>query len=342
MAGRACVVVLNWNGRAYIRDCVRSALAQTYPDFRVVVVDNGSPDRSGEIVRDEFPEATYLPLPENLHFARGSNAGIEVALRDPECTFVVTLNNDTKVEPDWLTELVRPATDARVGIVASKLVFMDRPTVINSAGICIARDGSGLDRGWNARDGGPFDEPANVFGASAGAALYRREVFAKVGLFDADFVAYYEDLDLAWRARLAGWGARYAPASVVHHKYSASSGPRSPWKTYQGERNRIWNLVQNYPWRYVAAGIPWNAARLGVALARRLARRPHPGDVSAGDAPPSVSPFLRGRIDGYAGLRRAIAKRRSRDAYRVVDASTVAGWFRTYGVGISGMPAGEE
>ncbi|TLZ67432.1 MAG: glycosyltransferase family 2 protein [Methanobacteriota archaeon] len=342
MSGRACVVVLNWNGRDYIRDCVRSALAQTYPDFRVIVVDNGSPDRSGEIVRDEFPEATYLPLSENLHFARGSNAGIEVALRDSDCSFVVTLNNDTRVDPDWLTELVRPATEPHVGIVASKLVFMDRPNVINSAGICIARDGSGLDRGWNARDGGPFDEPADVFGASAGAALYRREVFEEVGLFDADFVAYYEDLDLAWRARLAGWEARYAPGSVVHHKYSASSAPRSPWKTYQGERNRIWNLAQNYPWRHVATGIPWNAARLGIALARRLGPHPHPIDPSAPDAPPSVAPFLRGRIDGYAGLRRAIAKRRSRDAYRVVDASTVAGWFRTFGVGIAGMPAGGE
>jgi cellulose synthase/poly-beta-1,6-N-acetylglucosamine synthase-like glycosyltransferase len=192
------------------------------------------------------------------------------------------------------------------------------------------------------RDGGPFDEPADVFGASAGAALYRREVFEKVGRFDADFVAYYEDLDLAWRARLAGWEARYAPASVVHHKYSASSSPRSPWKTYQGERNRIWNLVQNYPWRHVAFGIPWNAARLGVALARRLHRGPQPGSASDTDAPPSFAPLVQGRIDGYAGLRRAIAKRRLRDAYRVVDASAVAGWFRTYGVGIAGMPAGRE
>ncbi len=339
MAGRAYVVVLNWNGRDYIRDCVRSALAQTYSNYRVLVVDNGSPDGSGEIVRDEFPEATYVPLPENLHFARGSNAGIEVALRDPECAYVVTLNNDTRVEPDWLAELVRPAADPKVGTVASKLVFMDRPNLINSAGICIARDGSGLDRGWLRRDGGPFDEPADVFGASAGAALYRREVLETVGLFDPDFVAYYEDLDLAWRARLAGWQARYAPASVVHHKYSASSGSRSPWKTYQGERNRIWNLVQNYPWRYITLGIPWNAARVGVALARRI--RPPRGTAPATETS-SLAPFLRGRMDGYAGLRRAIAKRRMREAYRVVGASTVAGWFRTYGVGIAGMPAGGE
>jgi hypothetical protein len=100
--------------------------------------------------------------------------------------------------------------------------------------------------------------------------------------------------------------------------------------------------VQNYPWRHVAFGIPWNAARLGVALARRLHRGPQPGSASDTDAQPSFAPLVQGRIDGYAGLRRAIAKRRLRDAYRVVDASAVAGWFRTYGVGIAGMPAGRE
>lgn len=341
MVERACVVVLNWNGRNYIRDCVRSALAQTFPDYRVIVVDNGSPDRSGEIVRTEFPEATYVPLLENLHFARGSNAGIQVALRDPRCEYIVTLNNDTRVEPDWLAELVRPARDPRVGSVASKLVFMDRPNVINSAGLCIARDGSGLDRGRLRKTGDAFDEPADVFGASAGAALYRREVLDRVGLFDPDFLAYYEDLDLAWRARLAGWEARYAPASVVHHKYSASSSPTSPWKTYQGERNRIWNLVQNYPWRAVVAGIPWNAARVSVALARRLSRRRARAGSSGAGTPPSLPPFVRGRLDGYAGLPRAIAKRRQRDTYRVVGPSAVSGWFRKYGVGIAGMPAGE-
>src|SRR3989442_15229260 len=107
-----------------------------------MVVDSASADGSREIVRDEFPEAALLPLPENLHFARGTNAGVEEALRDPACEYVVTLNNDTRVEPDWLSELVRAAGEPRVGSVASKLLFMDRPNVINSAGICITRDGS--------------------------------------------------------------------------------------------------------------------------------------------------------------------------------------------------------
>src|SRR2546426_1126186 len=340
MGGRACVVVLNWNGREFIRDCLRSALAQTYPDNRVIVVDNASTDGSRDTVRHEFPEATLVPHPETLHFARGTNAGVDEALRDPKCDYVVTLNNDTRVEPDWLAELVRGAAETGVGSVASKLVFMDRPHVINSAGICIARDGSGLDRGWLARDDGHLDTALDVFGASAGAALYRREVFEKVGTFDGDFVAYYEDLDLAWRARLAGWSSRFAPGSVVHHKYSGSSSPRSPWKTYQGERNRIWNLVQNYPMRHVALSVPWNAARLMTAVARRFGRRHGRGDSAEARGDSLASAFARGRLDGYAGLRRAFAKRTSRAVYRVADTATVERWFRSYGVGIRGMPVG--
>src|SRR2546428_1885549 len=261
MAGIWHVVILNWNGGGSIRQCLQSVLHQTYATYRVVVVDNASTDGSRDIVRDEFPEVTLVPLPESLHFARGTNAGVREALRDPECAFIGTLNNDTRVDPEWLSELVRMA-GARVGMVASKMVFIDRPNVLNSTGVSIGPDGSAMDRGWNSVDEGQFDQAVDVFGPSAGAALYRRDVLDSVGLFDEDFFAYYEDLDLAWRTRFAGWEARFAPQAIVHHKYSASYGSGNPMKTYLCERNRVWNLVQNYPWRYVTTGIPWNLVRV--------------------------------------------------------------------------------
>ena len=336
MTGRACVVVLNWQGRNYIRDCLRAALAQTYEDARVIVVDNASTDGSREIVRDEFPEATLVPLPENLHFARGTNAGVETALRDPECAYVMTLNNDTRMEPDALAALVVGMRDPRVGVVAAKLLFMDTGR-INSAGISPTFDGSGVDRGWMQADEGQFDAALDVFGASAGAAVYRREALDRVGLFDGDFLAYYEDLDLAWRLRLAGWEARFAPGARVRHKYSASTSPRAIWKTYQGERNRIWNLVQNYPWRYAAVAVPWNASRVASALGRHLLRKrsPHPDS-------PTLSAFtsaiIRARLDAYAGMPRALEKRRRRRASLWVDPRAVGRWLRTYGVRIRDMP----
>src|SRR2546425_2225487 len=140
MAGICHVVALNWNGRDSIRQCLQSVLHQTYVAYRVVVVDNASTDGSRDIIRDEFPEVTLVALPENLHFARGTNAGLREALRDPECAFIGTLNNDTRVDPEWLAELVRVA-GARGGMVASKMGFIDRPNILKSTGGSIRPDG---------------------------------------------------------------------------------------------------------------------------------------------------------------------------------------------------------
>jgi GT2 family glycosyltransferase len=327
------IVILNWNGAGYIRDCLRSAFAQTYPRYQVLVVDNGSTDVSPAIIHDEFPEATLLRLPENLHFARGSNAGIRKALEDPDCTHVVTLNNDTRVDPEWLRELVHGAGHG-VAMVASKLFLMDHSRVLNSTGLCIAPDGSGMDRGWKQRDDGQYDAAFDVFGPTAGAGLYTREALQTVGLFDEAFLAYYEDLDLAWRIRLAGWEARFAPRAIVHHKFSASYGSGNPMRVYLCERNRIWNFVQNYPWRYAGMAIPWNFARNiagplpwdHAAPVRRTGGNPKVGTVAKAMA--------RARIDGYAGIPRALANRRRRAVQTRVDPGTVGTWLRRYGVGL--------
>lgn len=333
MGSQATVVVLNWNGHDYLRECLRSLFAQTYEDVRVLVVDNASTDESWRIVEDEFPGAALLRMTENLHFARGMNAGFEKALEDPNAAFVVALNNDVRVDPEWLASLVAAADDPKVGMVASKMLFMDRPHVLNSTGIVVARDGSSMDRSWNAPDDGQWDTRLDVFGPSAGAALYRRGLLEGVGLFDEDFLAYYEDVDLAWRARLAGWEARFAPRAVVYHKYSGSVGHRSPWRQFQCERNRVWTLVQNYPWRHVATGIPWNAARLAAS---RIARRTAAGDAGARaeSVGGSVDVHARARLDAYAHLGTALEKRRRRYATSTATAVDVGRWLRAYGVSL--------
>lgn len=339
MGGRAWVVVLNWNGKEYLRDCLKTAFAQTYPDYRVVVVDNASTDGSAAIVPDEFPEATLVSLPENLHFARGTNAGIRAALKDPACAYVATLNNDTQVDPEWLAAMMRTAEEPGVGSVASKLLLMDHPNLLNGAGIRILRDGGAVDRGWLEKDEGQYDRDPDVFGPSAGAALYRREALDSVGLFDEDFVAYLEDVDLAWRMRLAGLTSRFASDSIVYHKHSASTAPMSPWKAYISERNRIWNLVQNYPRRYIAVAPAWNAARNVAALRRRA--RPEKYPLAFGRSLPLrvvIQAHLRGRREAYCGIRRAWAKRRLRSRYRRVTAADVGRWFHLYGVGIKDVP----
>lgn len=336
MASQVTVVVLNWNGRDYLRECLRSLFAQTYREMRVIVVDNASPDESWRMVEEGFPEAALLRMPQNLHFARGMNAGFERALEDPNAEYVVALNNDVRLDPEWLASLVAGVDGPRVGMVASKMLFMDRPRVLNSTGVSPARDGSGLDRGWNVPDDGRYDGQLDVFAASGGAALYRRELLQQVGLYDGDFVAYGEDLDLAWRARLAGWTARFAPRAVVYHKYSASVGTRSEWKTYMGERNRIWTLVQNYPFRFVVEGDFWNTLRLAAAQLSRF--EPHTPDAAPGAATRSVArATARGRLDAIAGIDRALEKRRQRLSRRTATVADVGRWLRTYGVSMRQM-----
>lgn len=337
MAAQATVVVLNWNGHTYLRDCLNSLFAQTYPDVHVLVVDNASPDESWRIVEDEFPAAALLRIPENLHFARGMNAGFAKALEDPNAAYVVALNNDVRVDPEWLASLVAAAGEPRVGMVASKMLFMDRPTVLNSTGLCPAPDGGGMDRGWNQRDDGRYDGRTGVFGPSAGAALYRREVLEATGLFDGDFIAYGEDLDLAFRARLRGWSARFAPRAVVYHKYSASIGGRSPWKTYICERNRIWTLLQNYPWNLVAGGAVWNAARLAAVETRHATARGGAAETTPEGSESMVHATARARLEAYAGIPRALEKRRRRFATRTVGAASVGRWIRDYGATLREM-----
>src|SRR2546426_909616 len=261
MGSRTHVVILNWNGRRYVRDCLDSIFAQTYRDAKILVVDNGSTDGSAEFIRDEFPEAVRRRR----------------------------------------------------------------------------------DRGWNQGDERQIHPQADGVAAAGGARLQPRTPFRPLGLFQPDFGPFLQGLDLAWRARLAGWETRFAPRAVVYHKYSASSSYQSAWKTYQGERNRIWNLVQNYPMQYVAEGIPWNGMRVLAALRRRIlpGRDTSPPTTGAGRGPSFAefaSATVRARLDAYAGLRMAFQKRRMRRAYRHVDNRTIGRWLRHYGVPIKSMP----
>ncbi len=176
---------------------------------------------------------------------------------NPEVRYIATLNNDMVIDKLWLQRLVEIAEKhTNVGSFASKMLFYDYPNIINAAGDIILKDGSGLNRGFNEKDTHQYEKLEEVFGACAGAALYKRELLTEVKFetfeyFDKDFFAYIEDLDLAYRARLVGWGCLYVPSAIVYHHHSATAGKFSKFKVYQCERNRIWNLIKNYPVKYI-------------------------------------------------------------------------------------------
>ena len=236
------VVILNFNGKRYLEACLTSVLSQTFRDFEVIIVDNGSSDGSAEYLATHYPWVKVVKNEKNLGFAGGTNSGIRQARGE----YILTLNNDTHMHNRFLECLVRVMkSDKSVGMCAPKMLFCDGR--INSTGICLSRSGAAWDRGMSEPDKGQYDIQEEVFGPCAGAALYRREMLEEIGLFDEDFFAYGDDTDIGLKGRLAGWKCLYIPEAVVYHRYSQSSGSYSPLKAFYVERNRVWIAVKYFP-----------------------------------------------------------------------------------------------
>jgi GT2 family glycosyltransferase len=263
------VIVLNWNGRKFLPECLDSLAAQTLRDFEVVLIDNGSSDGSPEFIRDHYPWVKLVALPENVGFAAGNNRGLEAATGE----FLVALNNDTRVEPGFLAELLAVAQAfPKAGMVAAKMLNYFEPGRIDAVALKIGVNGLGYNIGYGEQDAGQYDGNVKAFGPCGGAALYRRSMIDQVGFFDPDFFAYYEDFDLAWRGRLAGWDCACAPRAVVYHVHSATSGEWSPFKVYQTHRNKWFVIVKNWPGALIFRRIPGllfaDAASLALACLR--------------------------------------------------------------------------
>ncbi|MBU1182523.1 MAG: glycosyltransferase [Proteobacteria bacterium] len=220
MTPNVLIIIANWNGKEYLSDCLRSVFNQSYRNFKIILVDNGSTDDSIEFVKKNYPDVEIIPLDKNYGFAKANNIAMETALKDKTIEYIALLNNDTKVEKKYLSELVKIiSSDNKIGICASKMLRMDNPGILDSTGHIFV-DGLGMigDRGGNETDTGQYDDKPDVVGACAGACLYRKKMLEETGLFDESFGSYYEDAELSWRAYKAGWKAKYVPTSVVYHK----------------------------------------------------------------------------------------------------------------------------
>jgi GT2 family glycosyltransferase len=310
---RISVIILNWNGRKFLQECLDSLMAQTFRDFETVLVDNGSTDGSAEFVRESYPWVRLVELPENTGFADGNNRGL--AACDGE--FIVTLNNDTKVAHDFLAELVRAvAGDAQIGMSAAKMRNYYQPERIDAAGLKIGMNGLGYNIGIGETDAGQYDGAA-VFGPCGGAALYRRAMLEEVGFFDADFFAYYEDFDLAWRGRLAGWGCVAAPRALVYHVHSATSGEWSRFKVYQTHRNKWYVIIKNWPLGFLLKRLPgvlvFDAAALFLAVLK-----------GRGGA------AVQARLDVVKNLGRLLANRREVQARSKLSSGEIESLFSPY------------
>ncbi|MBA3534807.1 MAG: glycosyltransferase family 2 protein [Ardenticatenales bacterium] len=236
------VVIPTWNGKHHLELCLPSLAAQAYRPFEIIVVDNGSEDGSVEWLAREWPTVRVLAQPENRGFAPSVNAGIAVSRGE----LIVLLNNDTEAEPDWLSQLVDVAQrHPDAGMVASKLKLWSDRSRLHSAGDYYTVGGRPGNRGVWEVDDGRWGEEEWIFAPCAGAALYRRSLFDAIGGMDERFGSYLEDVDLAWRANLAGFRCRFAPRAIVYHRVSATGG--GPLASYFNGRNWLYVLVKNVP-----------------------------------------------------------------------------------------------
>ena len=243
------IVIPNWNGKHFLETCLNAVRAQTFCDWRVFLVDNGSQDGSVEYVREHFPEVRVIALAENTGFSPAVNRGI--AAGDAE--FVFLLNNDTELAPDCLERLMEAAASSPADFFAAKMVNYHQRNLLDGAGEGYLRGGAGYRLGTLEADGGFYDASRTVFGACAGAALYRRRVLREVGEFDPDFFAYLEDVDWTLRAARLGKVCRYVAEARVYHIGSATSGSKiNPFTVRLSTRNSLFVLAKNYSWPQLA------------------------------------------------------------------------------------------
>jgi GT2 family glycosyltransferase len=241
------VVIPSWNGRGWLDVVLPSLDRQRFTDFEVIVVDNGSSDDSVEHLRARWPSVRVVALGDNLGFAGAVNRGIEQARAE----FVALVNNDMELHEGFLGALVAGLdSHPSAASVTAKMLSLDARDVVDGAGDMLRWSGVVMPRGRGERDVGQYDEPAEVFSACGGAALYRRAAFEEVGLFDEAFFAQMEDVDWGFRARLLGHGCRYVPEAIAYHKGSASmrrEGRPDPWFWGLAVRNCIWMWAKSYP-----------------------------------------------------------------------------------------------
>ncbi len=297
---RVSIIIVNYNGSGLITSCLQSIEKQLFTDYEIIVIDNASSDGSLEEVRTFLGERTIgkqteiIASRENLGFAGGNNEGFRHARGE----YIALLNNDAEADAAWLSELVGAMdNDRAVGICASKMLVFGT-NIIDSAGDGFATSLKGFKRG-EGEEGETYSRQEYVFGACAGAALYRTAMLQETGFFDEAFFLIHEDTDLNFRAQRAGWKVLYVPSAVVHHKVRSSIGHMSDSAVYYTLRNSEYVRIKNIPLMVFLRNLP--AFILGLITEFVYFVFRHGG----------IKVYLRAKADAIRNLSPLIAKRRN-------------------------------
>lgn len=239
------VIIINYNSGDMLLHCLHNLELQTWPSFKVIVVDNASSDDSLARAKRDYPWIEAVRLESNVGFAKGNNIGAALA---PECPWIACLNPDAYARPDWLANLMQTAqAHPEFAFFGSKLILAEDPGRLDGTGDIYHVSGAAWRRDHGRALAKGHHIEGEIFAPCAAAALYRRDVFDAVGGFDSDYFCYFEDVDLAFRMRLVGYRCYYVPSAVVHHVSSAITGYQSPFTVYHGHRNLVWTFFKDMP-----------------------------------------------------------------------------------------------
>ncbi|MGF6991055.1 GT2 family glycosyltransferase [Lachnospiraceae bacterium PF1-21] len=248
------VVIPNYNGKHFMKDCLDALDMQSFKDFKTIVVDNASTDGSLEYMNTNYPHIPLLSLKKNYGFSRAVNEGIQAA----DTPYVILLNNDTRPYPGYVNELVKAIkSNKKIFSVSSKMLQMHDPTLIDDAGDLYTLLGWPVARGVG-RSSSLYNTTSTVFSACAGAAIYRRSIFDEIGYFDEAHFAYLEDVDVGYRAQIYGYKNMYCPTALVEHVGSGTSGSKyNTFKIKLSARNSIYLNYKNMPLLQLLINLPF-------------------------------------------------------------------------------------
>lgn len=250
---KTTVIIPNYNGKKFLINCLNSATKSTV-SASILVVDNGSTDGSKEWLAEKYPQADVIAFDKNRGFCEAVNAGIEAA----KTPYVFLLNNDTTIAPDCIEKLENAMEqDKRIFSVGAKMLSMQQPELVDSAGDLYSAFGWAYAIGKEKPES-RYQKRRKVFSNCAGAALYRKEYLEKTGLFDTAHFAYLEDVDIGYRARIAGYVNIVEPAAVVLHAGSGFSGSRyNEFKITHSSRNNVYLIWKNMPFFQIILNMPF-------------------------------------------------------------------------------------
>lgn len=338
---RISVIVVTWNRREMLAECLQSLAAQSRLPDEVIVIDNGSRDGSLDMVRAfQGLDIRLICNTENRGFCAANNQGFDIATGD----LLALLNNDAVADRDWLLELSRafddgaPNRPARIGMAASKILVYSQRDRIDKVGHQIYWDGQNRGRGAGELDLGQYDRIEEVLWPDGCAAIYRRDMIDEIGGFDEDFFAYADDAELGLRARLAGWTCLYMPAARVYHHRGSTLGVYSSTRIQLIERNRILLVWKHFPWSLVWLNGWFYLLRIAAGAIAAVRGRGEAGKIHGWTAKLQLGmALLRGGLQSIPLLPKMLSKRKQFQPLRRLNNRELWSLLRKYRISLKAL-----